>query len=277
MAFTVGESIKNVRLTEESLVESDGAVRHISIQDGLWNCMQRRQHLTSIGDSRVLALHTFFDQVTLFLSSSFDYTKIRQLQTPDTGDRILSDNGENFLNVYQTACGMDQEFQFRFLNAMRDLSSDIIDIQLEEGLGKIGMKLVFRNGPFWLSEVSDGTVEALLMSLLLTLPSELAPTVLCLDEPELSLHPAWQAKLARQIQMSGSFRQCFISTHSPDFLDSFTEGFRRGEVGILVCGSKGGNRIERLEPEKLEPELSKGWMLGDLYRVNDPLIGGWPY
>jgi hypothetical protein len=32
-----------------------------------------------------------------------------------------------------------------------------------------------------------------------------------------------------------------------------------------------------LEKSKLADKLEEGWKLGDLYRVGDPLIGGWPW
>ena len=68
---------------------------------------------------------------------------------------------------------------------------------------------------------------------------------------------------------------CFISTHSPDFLDEFTEGFLSGEVGIFVFDSSRKMSIRKLDRLEMSPEL-KDWTLGDLYRVGDPVIGGWP-
>lgn len=274
LAFEIGNTVKETHVTAESLClkQSDGTDIRVHHE----NYPTRWGANAPLQDENAFFLYYFFLQCAFFSSSAFDYAKIRQFQTPDTGDQVLSPDGGNFLNVYQTAASEDKEFQARFLSVMKDLSSDLIDIQLEEGLGKIGMKLTFQNGAFWLSEVSDGTVEAMLVSLLLTLPPDLAPKVLCLDEPEILLHPAWQKVIANWIQISGNVPQCFISTHSPDFLDAFTDGFRRGSVQILVFDSDSTQTVEKLDREKLEPELAKGWLLGDLYRVGDPLIGGWP-
>lgn len=139
------------------------------------------------------------------------------------------------------------------------------------------MRLYFNKSGYMLSEVSDGTIEALVLALLTSMPEEKAPTLLAIDEPEVNLHPAWQAALGKWLQGSGSFKQCFISTHSSDFLDSFTEGFRNGEVNIFTYDPAGRGTFKPLDRERVNGELEKGWLLGDLYRVNDPAIGGWPW
>lgn len=77
--------------------------------------------------------------------------------------------------------------------------------------------------------------------------------------------------------MSGNFKQCFISTHSSDFLDAFTEGFQSGAVDIFVCDQMGKNTFRPLDRDQVKGGLDKGWLLGDLYRVNDLSIGGWPW
>ncbi|EDX75294.1 hypothetical protein MC7420_2298 [Coleofasciculus chthonoplastes PCC 7420] len=35
--------------------------------------------------------------------------------------------------------------------------------------------------------------------------------------------------------------------------------------------------VKSLSQDILEPKLEQGWQLGDLYRVGDPSIGGWPW
>ena len=100
--------------------------------------------------------------------------------------------------------------------------------------------------------------------------------MLAIDEPEMNIHPAWQQIIGRWIQYSENFKQCFISTHSPDFLDTFTEGFKRGEVGVFVFDPREEEAVRQLKYAEMEEEL-QDWELGDLYRVNDPSIGGWPW
>ena len=141
-------------------------------------------------------------------------------------------------------------------------------------------KLVFKIGyggrQFHQNDLSDGTIKALFLTLLIHVPINDGFSMLALDEPELNIHPAWQQIIGRWIQYSGNFEQCFISTHSPDLLDTFTEGFKRGDVGVFVFDPRAEKAVRVLKYERLKEEL-EDWELGDLYRVNDPSVGGWPW
>ena len=223
------------------------------------------------------ALRSYFLKFYSYSSSQFDFEKVRQLQEPTVTAKRLTKDGSNFLNVYRYAEMIDPDFSERFLNKMKELITDLKNIEIVEGLDKIGMKLHMYHSEYMLSEVSDGTIEALLLALLISLPKELAPTLLAIDEPEVNLHPAWQNVLAKWLQTSAVFSQCFISTHSSDFLDAFTEGFRNGNVNIFVYDPTGKESFKPLNRERVNFEIDNGWLLGDLYRVNDPAIGGWPW
>jgi len=69
--------------------------------------------------------------------------------------------------------------------------------------------------------------------------------------------------------------QILISTHSPDLLDAFTEAFRAGAASLLVFDQPG--RVRRAAPAELDSFFKEGWELGDLYRVGEPKLGGWPW
>lgn len=60
-------------------------------------------------------------------------------------------------------------------------------------------------------------------------------------------------------------------------LHSFTEGFADNRVSIFVYDPIGKYTFKELDRDRVNREIEKGWMLGDLYRVNDPAIGGWPW
>ena len=50
----------------------------------------------------------------------------------------------------------------------------------------------------------------------------------------MNLHPAWQKQLAIEILCGQEFKQCFISTHSLDFLDEFTEDLLNDKIAIFA-------------------------------------------
>lgn len=273
-AQQIGESNRRIQVkasqSESALLQFDKLL--ISNQDLIEQPYIRTTLFAMLED-----MQGYFSKFFSYMSSQFDFDQIRQLRDPNLSGKFLLKDGSNFTNVYFQACKNDPDFKDRFLFKMRSMISDLEKIEIVEGLDKIGMKLFMSGSSFFLSEVSDGTIEALLLALLTSLPKIQAPSLLAIDEPEVNLHPAWQSSLAKWIQTSGNFNQCFISTHSSDFLDSFTEGFKSRIVNIFVCDKMGTGTFKPLDYNLVCEELDKGWLLGDLYRVNDPSIGGWPW
>lgn len=239
--------------------------------------LSRMPYVSNTIFSMLQDMNTYFSRFYSYMSSKFEFEKIRQLQDPHMDGNFLMKDGSNFLSVYQRACKADPDFETRFFYKMQNMISNLTKIEVREGLDKIGMQLYMGNFGYMLSEVSDGTIEALILALLTSMPESMAPTLLAIDEPEVNLHPAWQAVLAQWLQNSGNFKQCFISTHSSDFLDSFTEGFKDGLVNIFAWDKTAHSSFRPVDCVRVNEELKKGWLLGDLYRVNDPSIGGWPW
>lgn len=119
-----------------------------------------------------------------------------------------------------------------------------------------------------LCEISEGTVRMLILALILFHPDP--PVFVMIDEPELNLHPAWLGILAQWIKDASEKTQIIFSTHSPDLLDRFTDMLDK----VYVFEK---NNIHKVNRKKLEKLLDEGWELGDLYRVGEPAIGGWPW
>lgn len=67
--------------------------------------------------------------------------------------------------------------------------------------------------------------------------------------------------------------QVIISTHSPDLLDHFSDS----PEAVIVLNPDGDVYTpSRLNPAHVASWIAEGWGLGDLYRVGDSSIGGWP-
>lgn len=74
------------------------------------------------------------------------------------------------------------------------------------------------------SDLSSG--ELAVLSLILGLSSELENnSIICIDEPELNLHPEWQEKIIQLIELVANFYygcHFFIATHSPQLVSGVT-------------------------------------------------------
>ena len=221
------------------------------------------------------SMRKYFRGFYSYSCTAFNITAIREMQDEQADGEYLQKDGSNFVNVFVNAEEKDVHFKDRFCDALKKLGGNCTDVRIKKGGGKIWMEIKIDDCCFPLSEVSDGTIHLLLLLLMLNLPEDGGISMLAIDEPEMNLHPAWQKMLAAEILRCPNFKQCFISTHSSDFLDEFTEEFLEGNVNVFVFDSSSRVSLRLLNREELRTELSD-WTLGDLYRIGDPVIGGWP-
>lgn len=221
-------------------------------------------------------LKEYFGKYYFYSSSQFDLVKIREPQGIQMDGKILAKDGSNFVNVVNYYKNQDISHIYTYLEKLKELmpSLELADVMAE--FNKLVFKIRYDGQQFRLEDLSDGTVKAFLLTMLIQIPVNDGLAMLAIDEPEMNIHPAWQQIIGRWIQKSDHFKQCFISTHSPDFLDTFTEGFKRGEVSVFVFDPREEVIVKKLNYSQMAEEL-EDWELGDLYRVNDPSIGGWPW
>lgn len=120
-------------------------------------------------------------------------------------------------------------------------------------------------------QISDGTIRMLCWIAVLANPHP--QQLVCIDEPELGIHPAWLPILADLIREAAHHTQVIISTHSPDLLDEFTNQAEH----VIVCSQdeKGQATFERFDVEALQ-EWLEHYRLGQMFRSGHPQLGGWP-
>ena len=71
-----------------------------------------------------------------------------------------------------------------------------------------------------LADLSDGTLRLLCWAVLCLSPK--LPPLICIDEPELGLHPRVLPILAGLLRFASARAQILVATHSPYFLSSFS-------------------------------------------------------
>ncbi|MDM8560875.1 AAA family ATPase [Candidatus Parabeggiatoa sp. HSG14] len=193
-------------------------------------------------------------------------------------DIFLSATGENLPlvldNLMQhSTYGIDFEEQIN--NAMKSILPTTRKVKTYRSNLSLAVQWYFEDmrEPFYLSEMSDGSVRMLCWATILY--SHKLPTLLVIDEPELGLHVAWMQILAEWIKNAAEKTQVIVSTHSPDLLDYFTDC-----VTNVLCFERQGKShftVKPLSQSQLSDKIEEGWQLGDLYRIGDPNIGGWPW
>lgn len=218
----------------------------------------------------------FFRGFRNYSSTDFNLGLIRQPCEPDNR-KYLRPDGANFVNIlYHASVEKGTDFLEGYKVFLREIVPQLEDLRIEvQSDGKRQLYLKIGGKEFKLSEMSDGTIKAMLLLVLLVSPDKM--TILSLDEPELNLHPAWLQVITNWVLRSDSAEQIFISTHSPEFLDGFTADVHSGEVALFVGNLESDQTIRPLDPRRLDHYIAEGWKLGDLYRVGEQSLGGWPW
>lgn len=219
-------------------------------------------------------LQKYFEGFSVYTSAQFESNKMREPVSIKAMDDSLNYNASNFSNVFNRYKSENVLWKTKFEEKLKELIPNLQVADTVNVYDKLIFKLVYGNEQYDLSDVSEGTIKGLILNMLINMPMKNPRTLLAIDEPETNLHPAWQKVVGNWIQTTDTFRQCFISTHSPDFLDVFTEEFKREKVAVFVFGSD--ETIKKIQYRNIVDELGD-WELGDLYRTNDPALGGWPW
>jgi len=196
-------------------------------------------------------------------------------------DRFLSASGDNLPLVFDNLSQEYLDFEETITESMREILPWTKKVRAIRS-GRLGLVIEWSFQPpggnterFYLTEMSDGSVRMLSWAIALLSPEPAA--LLVIEEPEIGVHIAWMPALAKWIKQAANRTQLIVSTHSPDLLDQFTDMIPN--VLVFQESSKRKNRfaIQRLQQERLSGNIEQGWQLGDLYRVGDPEVGGWPW
>ncbi|MCX7066364.1 MAG: AAA family ATPase [Methylococcales bacterium] len=213
-------------------------------------------------------------------ANEMDLVKIRGAN-PKIGlnDVILAKSCENLPTVLDNIInhikyGID--FDERINNAMKEILPMTKRIKTTREGMSLSVQWYFEGmeTPFYLDDMSDGTVRMLCWAIILHSP--ILPSLLVIDEPELSLHIAWMGILANWIKQASQKTQIIISTHSPDLLDYFTD-CSADVICFEKTQPKGHFQAKKLPQEIIQEKIADDWQLGDLYRIGDDIIGGWPW
>ncbi len=114
--------------------------------------------------------------------------------------------------------------------------------------------------------LSDGTLRYLCLLSLLCHPTP--PPLLCIEEPELGLHPDILPTMAELLIEASKRTQLIVTTHSDGLVSALTEI----PESIIVCEHDDrGSHLRRLEPESLKPWLER-YSLGELWMMGE--MGG---
>jgi predicted ATPase len=136
-----------------------------------------------------------------------------------------------------------------------------------EGLAKTFLREAGLSEVLSATRMSDGTLKFLCLLAVLFHP--MPPPLVCIEEPELGLHPDAMRLIAEVLVEASERMQLIVTTHSEALVDALSD---RPEA-VLVCERdfENGTECKRLSRDGLDEWLAK-YTLGELWRKGE--IGG---
>jgi predicted ATPase len=192
-------------------------------------------------------------------------TVFREPQKADMRNDRLEEDFSN-LGLFLSSLRKTPKAKKAILEGLRDLYDGCTDFEpIVEG-GTV--QVFFTEGDFSIpaTRLSDGILRYLCLLAILCDPEP--PPLICIEEPELGLHPDILPKLADLLMRASERTQLIVTTHSDILVDAMTE---RPEVVVVCEKHEGQTQMKRLRKEDLAAWLGK-YGLGQLWV--DGQLGG---
>jgi predicted ATPase len=141
-----------------------------------------------------------------------------------------------------------------FYDGARDLRTSVEGGKVQTRLEETGLRSTIP-----LVRMSDGTVRWLALLTILLNPDP--PPLVCIEEPELGLHPDMIRELAKLLVDASSRMQLVVTTHSDRLIEELSEI----PEAVVVCEKENGSSsLRRLSADQLSPWLEE-YSLGELW------------
>jgi len=182
-------------------------------------------------------------------------------------EKQVDPDGQNLVSVLHTIYEGDRDFKKDINAGMRAAFGDDFEELTFPPAADQRIQLRVR----WKSlkreqsaaDLSDGTLRFLLLLTILASPSP--PPLIAIDEPETGLHPSMLPIIAEYAVDAATRTQVIFTTHSPQFLDAFTD---TKPTTTVAKWENGETILKVLEGEQLDYWL-KEYSLGALFKSGE--------
>ncbi len=208
-----------------------------------------------------------YSDVRLYREWSFGRTSVfRSPQSADLPSDSLEEDFSN-LGLFLNHLRGVPKAKKAILHHLRDLYAGLDDFDVRIKGGTVEVFLTERDFIMPASRLSDGTLRYLCLLAILCDPTP--PALVCIEEPELGLHPDMLPKIADLLSEASSRTQLIVTTHSDILVDAMTE---TPECVVVIEKHDGKTECKRLEEtDELKKWLEK-YRLGQLWTRGE--IGG---
>ena len=215
-------------------------------------------------------LATVLNNIRLFRDASVGHdSPLRGPQRADEPGDFLAEDGRNLgmvlnhlLNSPPTKRRLIAELK-RFYEPVEDITTRIVAGTVETFFHERGLRDSIPS-----VRLSDGTLRYLCLLTILCHPEP--PPLVCIEDPEIGLHPDILPIVAELFVEASQRMQLIITTHSDILVSALSDV----PEAVIVCERDDqGTHLRRLEPERLKEWLQK-YTLGELWMMGE--TGGNP-
>jgi predicted ATPase len=144
--------------------------------------------------------------------------------------------------------------------------TETLHTPIRHGVVEIALEEKYLKSTVPAKRLSDGTLRWIALLTILLNPEP--PPLVCIEEPELGLHPDMIHEVAKLLLMASERMQLIVTTHSDLLVEEFSEN---PEVVVVCEKERGATKLRRLDKRELGAWL-KRYSLGQLWRKGQ--IGG---
>lgn len=193
------------------------------------------------------------------------YAMPRQPQRADARNDVLDENYSN-LGLILNKIATQPALKKKLVEKLQLLYPRFEDYGVIVEGGTVQIFFTEKEYHIPATRLSDGTLRYLSLLAILYSPSK--PSLLCIEEPELGLHPDILPTIASILKEASEFMQIVVTTHSNIIIDALSET----PEDVIVCENENGHTtMERLREDDLKEWLTR-YTLGELWSKGE--IGG---
>lgn len=260
-----GNPTLNVKLTKGDDSDSEREHRHLRREDISYDQSILSQRFDMDIYPEITYLGNQFLNIAIFTDWDMSRkSQIRQPQLIDAPNNFLLPDGSNLaLVINDLIYHGNRSLLLQDLQNLYDDATDII-VRIEGGTAQLFVEERDK-AMIPTARLSDGTLRYLCLLAILRHPNP--PPLICIEEPELGMHPDILPTIAELLTEAAERTQIIVTTHSDTLISALDD-----PETILVCEqSEQGSSIQRLNKEKLSSWLEE-YTVGDLWRMGE--IGG---
>ena len=243
---------------------NEGSYREIDPSDVLDNKSALEQFRDRGKYRQMFWLETNLSLIQIFREWTFGpKSESRQPQRTDLPSHRLLRDASNLAVIVNNldSWGRWQEFNDllkRFFPRVERLSTPVIGGTVQLLLHETGF-----DTPIPATRLSDGTLRFIAMLAVLLSPEP--PPLVCIEEPELGLHPDAVVLMGDVLRTASERMQLVVTTHSDALVSELTSH----PSAIVACERRGaGTVLHRMDPERLSG-LLENYTLGHLWRQGE--------